>query len=287
MQGVAFGAAAIASAMALQPHVPPWAEMWLVAGSLFIVFKWLTWSGRSAEFAPTSKRTMLGYLFGWVGLDVNEFCAPPRSLARPRAAEWALAVGKTLLGAAVLWGLVPRLPADRPVVAGGVGFAGLILFLHFGLFHLLALAWRQNGYAVRPIMQFPLLATSVADFWGQRWNRAYRAVSHDYFFRPAVMRFGAVAGTLVAFFASGLFHELVISFPAQAGFGGPTAYFVIQGVGLLFERSPTIRALVQRRPFFGWLYTLVFVFGPVGLLFHTPFLTHVIVPFLKVIRCLN
>jgi alginate O-acetyltransferase complex protein AlgI len=189
----------------------------------------------------------------------------------------------TLLGAAVLWGLVRRLPADRTIVIGGVGFAGLLLLLHFGLFHLLALAWRRIGAGVSPIMRLPLLATSLADFWGQRWNRAYRWVSFDYFFRPAVRRFGPAAGTVIAFFASGLIHELVISVPAGAGYGGPTVYFVVQGLGLLLERTAACRRLTYSFPLGGWLYTLAFVLGPVALLFHEPFLTRVIVPFLEVI----
>ncbi len=187
----------------------------------------------------------------------------------------------------MLWAVVPYLPTDQPIVIGGVGFAGLIVLLHFGVFHLLALAWRRNGVAVQPIMRFPFLATTLADFWGQRWNRAYRRVSFDYFFCPAVVRFGAAGGTLLAFFVSGLFHELVISFPADGGYGGPTAYFFIQGLGLLLERRAFCRGLMQRHPLLGWLYTLAFVLGPIGLLFPAAFLTRVIVPFLEVTRCLN
>ena len=187
------------------------------------------------------------------------------------------------MGAAVLWGLIRLLPADRPAMVAGAGFAALLIFLHFGLFHLLALLWRQNGVAVQPIMCQPLLATSLADFWGRRWNRAYRRVSFEYFFRPSVSRLGIAFGTLAAFLMSGLLHELVISFPAGAGYGGPTAYFVIQGVGLLFERTIVCRRIFARHPWLGWLYTLTFVVGPVGLLFHGPFLTRVIGPFLEAI----
>jgi alginate O-acetyltransferase complex protein AlgI len=187
---------------------------------------------------------------------------------------------KTLLGGCVLWGLVPVLPAEHPVVIGAFGFAGLILVLHFGLFHLLSLAWRWHGVDVRPIMRCPFLARSLAEFWGERWNRAYRQVSFTYFFRPAASRFGAAAGTLIAFFTSGLIHELVISFPARAGFGGPTAYFLVQGLGLLFERMAVCRRLNLRYPLCGWCYTLVLLLGPIGWLFHGPFLTDVIVPFL-------
>jgi hypothetical protein len=277
------GGAGVFTAVALRPHVSAWAEMWLLAGSLFAFFKWLTWSRRSVFHSSVGTTRTLGYLFGWVGLDVDEFCVPAQPDQTGGAREWGVAIVKTLLGAAVLWGLIHRLPANQPIVIGGCGFAGLILFLHFGLFHLLALTWQRHGVGVQPIMHFPLLAVSLADFWGRRWNRAYRRVSFDWFFRPAVSRFGVIAGTLIAFIASGVIHEIVISFPARAGYGGPTAYFFIQGLGLLLERIPPWRRLTQRFPVVGWLATLLFVLGPVGLLFHEPFLTRVIVPFMDVI----
>src|SRR5262249_7934420 len=154
-----------------------------------------------------------GYCLGWVGLDADEFCARSAPTSRPYVREWAAAVGKTLLGAAVLWKVLRLLPAERPALIAGAGFAGLVIFLHFGLFQLRALVWRQSGVAVQPIMHGPLLATSLADFWGRRWNRAYRRVSYEYFFRPAVSRFGVATGTLTAFLMSGLVHEVVISFP--------------------------------------------------------------------------
>lgn len=261
-------------------RIPPWGVMWLAAAVLFATFKALTWRGRSA-LANAGGVRALGYLAAWVGMDAEAFYS--RSLRRVETWEWALATLKSLLGAVVLWSVVPRLPADRSVLIGAVGFAGLILLLHFGLFHLLALAWRRVGSGVQPIMQLPLLSTSLAEFWGRRWNRAYRDVSFECCFRPAVRRFGTVAGTLLAFGASGLMHELVISLPAGAGFGGPTVYFVIQGAGLLLERTPAIRSLARQRPFLGWCWTAAFLVGPLVCLFHPAFLTCVIVPFLSVI----
>ncbi len=188
----------------------------------------------------------------------------------------------------MLWVVSPRLSADQPIAIGGAGFAGLILLLHFGLFHLLALAWRRKGVArsADPCV-FRFWPRRLPISGASRWNRAYRRVSFDFFFHPAVIRFGTVVGTLLAFIVSGLFHELVISFPSHGGYGGPTAYFVIQGLGLLLERRAFCRGLMQRQPLLGWLYTLTFVLGPIGLLFPAPFLTHVIVPFLEMMRCIN
>src|SRR5262249_13154143 len=159
----------------------------------------------------------------------------------------------------------------------------LILLLHFGIFELLALAWRRAGFGVRPIMQGPFRATSLAEFWGRRWNKAYRDLSLELCFRPAARQFGAPAGTLLAFLISGVLHELVISFPAGAGFGRPTIYFLIQGVGVLIERTAFVCKVVGRWSFLGRLFTFACVVGPLGWVFHRAFLTVVIFPFLAAI----
>jgi alginate O-acetyltransferase complex protein AlgI len=263
-------------------ELPPWAKMWIVAFAWFGFFKWLTWSRRSPQFSNLGPGKQFGYLCGWVGFEVNEFCTPTAPEAKPPAHDWLVALGQTLIGAGVLWLGIRCLPADRPALIGAAGFAGIILLLHFGLFHLLALAWRRAGVAVQPMMDRPFAATSLSDFWGRRWNRAYRHISFEYFFRPLVRWLGPSIGTLLAFIISGLIHESVISFPAGAGYGGPTVYFAIQGLALLLERTGPVRRIMHN-PLCGWFYTAVFVLGPAGLLFHVPFLTRVIAPFLELI----
>jgi alginate O-acetyltransferase complex protein AlgI len=271
-------------AMYLAPidQLPPWAKMWIVAFALFGFFKWCTWSHRASRYQYVGPAKQLAYFIAWVGFDANEFFAPTAPEVKAPAHEWLVALGQTLVGAGLLWGGIRWLPADRPALIGAAGFAGIILLLHFGLFRLLALAWRRAGAGVQPIMDRPFMATSLSDFWGRRWNRAYRRISFEYFFRPFVRRFGPAIGTQLAFVASGLIHESVISFPAGAGYGGPTAYFAIQGLGLLLERTGPVRK-IMRNPLCGWLYTAAFVLGPAGLLFHVPFLTRVIAPFLELI----
>jgi len=259
--------------------LPPWAIMWIVALGWFGLFKWLTWCRQALRCPNIGPGNRLGYCFGWVGFDADVFCKRSVANAIPLR-NWLTALGSTLMGAGIVWGCVRHLPPDRPALIGAVGFAGIILLLHFGLFHLLALAWRRAGTAVQPIMDRPYFATCLADFWGRRWNRAYRRISFEYFFRPLVRRFGLSAGTLLAFVASGLIHESVISLPAGAGFGGPTAYFAIQGLALLLERAAPMQRVMHNR-LCGWCYTALVVVGPSGLLFPSPFLTRVIVPFLE------
>lgn len=169
-------------------------------------------------------------------------------------------------------------------VAGWIGMAGITLALHFGTFHLLSTAWRQAGVDARPLMDAPLLATSLNDFWGKRWNLAFRDLAHSYVFRTCVGRWGISTATMAVFVVSGVIHDLVISLPARAGYGLPTLYFVIQGVGVMFERSGLGKRLGLRHGAIGRIYCAALVLAPVGLLFHPPFVERVIVPMLTMLR---
>src|SRR6185369_1270504 len=111
------------------------------------------------------------------------------------------------------------------------------LLLHFGLFHLLSLLWRAYGINAKPIMQSPAKATSLAKFWGGKWNSAFSDLMEVYLFKPLVSQIGINGALFAVFIFSGAVHELVISLPAKGGYGLPTLYFVIQGLGLLLERS--------------------------------------------------
>ncbi|HEV2195281.1 MAG TPA: hypothetical protein VGR55_06845 [Candidatus Acidoferrum sp.] len=89
--------------------------------------------------------------------------------------------------------------------------------------------------------------------------------------------------TLGAFAASGLLHDLAISVPAGAGYGLPTAYFLVQGIGVIAERSKTGKRFGLGRGARGWLWIALIAAGPVYALFHPWFVVRVIDPFLRVI----
>ena len=78
----------------------------------------------------------------------------------------------------------------------------------------------------------------------------------------------------------------MISYPAGRGYGGPTAFFLLQGAGLLIERSRIGRRFGLRDGWRGWLFTVVMLLTPVTLLLHRPFVTDVIVPFMHTIGAL-
>jgi hypothetical protein len=96
------------------------------------------------------------------------------------------------------------------------------------------------------------------------------------------LRSRAVAlATLGVFLISGLVHELVISVPARAGYGLPTAYFLLQGFAVLVERSGFGRRIGLGRGLRGWLFMAACTAGPAFWLFHPPFVRNVILPMLQ------
>jgi len=58
---------------------------------------------------------------------------------------------------------------------------------------------------------------------------------------------------------------------------------MIQGVGLIVERSRVGRKLGLGHGVCGWAFTLIVTAGPVFWLFHPPFINHVILPMLTAI----
>ena len=178
------------------------------------------------------------------------------------------------------------MPVTLPLLQGWVGLLALILLLHFGSFELIALAWQSVGVNAQAIMQQPLSSHSLSEFWGKRWNLGFRQLSHEFIFQPLHRVIGAQWAMLVVFLVSGFIHESVISLPAHGGYGLPTAYFVLQGVGVLVERSRIGRLLHLQRGFSGWAFMAVVTAGPAFCLFHPPFVLRVAIPLMHAIRAI-
>jgi hypothetical protein len=215
-------------------------------------------------------------------MDAGAFLSPTDSES-PARREWIEASLKTVAGAALIWiGVRAILPA-HPMLAGWLGMIGLILTLHFGMFHLLSLVWRQAGVDARPIMRRPLESASLSDFWGRRWNTAFHELATRFAFRPLRARVGGRVATLIVFLLSGVIHELVISLPAGGGYGLPTGYFFLQGLGIASERSQRGRRLGLGAGWRGRLFTMLVAAGPVYWLFPPVFVYRVVLPMLRAI----
>lgn len=278
-----------------------WVFMWFLALAIFFGCKWLTWRRACAVGpGPTFVRSFV-YFFAWPGMDGTEFLLPylsngggrretPNQVVPPKnrvltpapsRTSWVFALSKALLGASLLGLVTKATSATPPLLSGWLSMTGIVLLLHFGLFHLLALTWQRAGIVARPVMQSPLLATSLGDFWGKRWNTAFSALARDLVFRPLARRGGIRRATVGVFLISGLIHDLVISLPAGGGFGLPTSYFLLQGVAVLFERSRAGCALGLGRGRRGWLFVLLVTAGPAFWLFHPLFIRNVILPMVQ------
>ena len=152
--------------------IPRWALMWGLAAGIFCACKALAALQHRRLRAPAGR--WLGFLLLWPGMDARAFLLEGAS--PPSAKTWAVAVSKTAFGAALFWGVARE--AEPPLLRGWIGLVGLIFLLHFGVFHLLALGWRSKGVNAVPIMNAPALARSLGEFWGRRWNLAFRDLSH-------------------------------------------------------------------------------------------------------------
>jgi alginate O-acetyltransferase complex protein AlgI len=265
--------------------MPPWAFMWTLSFAIFFSLKWLTWWKARTQVPHPTWRS-IAYLLAWPGMDAAAFLDAKQRLPSPRFTTWIWATLETALGAVLMWIVARSFPRSAPLLRGWTGMLGLILLLHFGSFQLIALAWQTLGVNAKPIMSAPLRATSLAEFWGKRWNLGFRQLSYELIFRPLHRTLGVEAAGLLVFVVSGLIHDLVISLPARAGYGLPTAYFLLQGTGVTIEHSGFGKQLGLGRGARGWLFMAVFIMGPVFWLFHPWFVQGVIIPFMQAIHAL-
>ncbi|MGB7726601.1 MAG: MBOAT family protein [Candidatus Acidiferrum sp.] len=161
-------------------------------------------------------------------MDAQSFLDGTNRPRMPRFREWFWVIFKAALGAFLLWFVAGTLPAAQPLLRGWVGMLGLILILHFGTFQILSLFWQSFGVQAPPIMAAPLRSHSLSEFWGKGWNLGFRQLAHELIFLPSCKYIPVGLAGLVVFFVSGLLHDAVISVPAQAGYGLPTGYFLLQ-----------------------------------------------------------
>jgi alginate O-acetyltransferase complex protein AlgI len=265
-------------AVSLGSTLPPWVWMWALALALFAGAK-LVMIARFLRSGGKAGRRLAAFALFWPGMDVRAFCGCGRNV--PVAArEWAFAGMKTLAGVAIIGIGLPLMRAINPLITGWLGMIGITFILHFGFFHLLSLCWRSLGIDARPIMQSPATATSLSQFWGGRWNAGFSDLVHENLFKPLFRTIGARGALFVVFFVSGALHELVIAVPARGGYGLPTAYFLLQGVGVLFERSEIGRKMGIRSGWRGWCFVAVVAGLPAFLLFPPVFIRDVILPML-------
>jgi hypothetical protein len=271
--------------IALQGRMPAWVFMWTLSFAIFTGLKWMTWWKARTRVTHNVGRS-LAYLVAWPGMDAETFLDAERHPVNPTAQDWLWAALKTAFGVALLWMVARRIPEEQDSLRGWIGLLGLIFLLHFGSFHLIALFWQSMGIDAQPIMSKPILSKTLSEFWGKRWNLGFRQLAYDLIFHPLYKRIGVAAAGLLVFVASGLIHDLVISLPARGGYGLPTAYFILQGLGVALERSALGRRLGLQNGVTAWIFLLIVTAAPAFWLFHPPFVLRVIIPFMHAIHAL-
>ncbi|MCA9070174.1 MAG: hypothetical protein KDA84_14675, partial [Planctomycetaceae bacterium] len=126
-------------------------------------------------------RNWLLFTIGWPGMRPSTFAEVPGP-AKNRWAELLKQGGRNLACGVILfvmaWG-ISRIPGDTLTSPARVWLAtacllpAISLMMHFGIFNLLAGGWRLLGADCHALFRAPLRSTSLAEFWGRRWNLAF------------------------------------------------------------------------------------------------------------------
>lgn len=151
-------------------------------------------------------------------------------------------------------------------------FVGCSLILHFGILNICAGFWRLLGFDCRALFRTPWQASSLADFWGRRWNVAFSEMISIAVVRPLTRSIGPRGARLAGFLVSGLLHEVAITVPVRAGYGLPTLYFLLQAVLTDWELRTKQRSLLRRA------ITVAAVLLPAPLVFPTAFVDKIVWP---------
>lgn len=204
----------------------------------------------------------------WPGIDAHPFHADPRPVIEDgrRFGQGMICFITGALGFFVLAYYSPHL---SPNLTGGIAIALMLLAVHLGISNMLTEFVRALGWPGPVLFDRPWRAHSLANFWSTRWNRPFVEMNRIFFLPWFSRRLGIRVAIFLVFLISGALHELAISYPVGAGWGGPMVYFAIQGAMTLVERRLRIRG-----PF--WVALVVLL--PTPLLFHAAFREGLILP---------
>ncbi|MGE9268029.1 MAG: MBOAT family protein [Verrucomicrobiales bacterium] len=198
--------------------------LWLLAAMKSLVYViWVRESGRSL---PLGRYVI--FALAWFGMDPGSFLCRRKGLSwweDVRVGLICLLTGA--LGAFLVWKLEWR--------QVHVMFIPMSLGFHFGALRVLNGWWRRMGFPVRTLFPNPLKVKGFGDFWSRRWNVGYSQMMQRVVGRPLSRVGGRRLGMFAVFLVSGLLHEAAITLPARAGYGGPTMFFLIQGLLVLAE----------------------------------------------------
>lgn len=126
---------------------------------------------------------------------------------------------------------------------------------------------RLSGYGVTPIIRFCFLSRTPAEFW-RRYNTRVHLWFDKNVFLPAGGRRAPVAGVIVVFFVSAVFHEFAFGLATSRLDGYQFAFFMLQAPAVLI--SPCLDRFARRTGVVGdaavrvltvfWMYSTSILF---------------------------
>jgi hypothetical protein len=168
-----------------------------------------------------------------------------------REALWLLLHLTALgLGGLVVFGLAPRLDGALAWItrwgAGLIACYGIVESVQ----SVLLLGYRGLGIELPRLNDFPIRSTTLAEFWGRRWNRAVSGWLNDYLFFPLARRRHPVLGIIAAFAGSCALHFWFAWAPLDLLAGlSMASFFAVHGAAMLLERTLVVSSwsLAARR----------------------------------------
>jgi len=155
---------------------------------------------------------------------------------------------------------------------------GISLILHFGILNISTAGWRALGVNVSELFKSPYKSKSLKEFWGKRWNIAFSEMTTLIAFRPLKTKIGVEKALIASFLLSGLLHEIAISLPVRAGYGLPLTYFAIQAIAMQLEAKSQLVQKITQHKFLSHVWVMTLLILPMPILFHPPFIRHVLIP---------
>jgi len=269
------------------PDIGPFGRMLVIIIVLFSVMKLLVISMPESNGPKLSCFGTLVFFCVWPGMQ------PATLLERKPGLQWwkDLVWGLLFSILGLFWSIGTKICHQAGLsddAAGLVALPGISMMFHVGGLRLLRGFLRLVGYDVEQLFVDPLLAKSVSEFWGKRWNIAFSDMNRFVFVaavRTALEEDLSVskakskqAGIFAAFVASAILHECAITLPVLAGYGGPSLYFLLQGFYVVLEKQPSMVARLERHPLLGRCITLAVIALPVPVCFVAQFRTQIALP---------
>lgn len=206
------------------------------AGLLFFVkLAALCWQFSETKKAPNGLG-LLAFLFGWPGVRVDGFLKREKFPAATTG-ERFLESWLTLFLGIVIVLVAAYVGRGQSLVANYAALFGTLCIVHLGLVEVVLDGWRLLGFTPQTQFDRPFLATSLRDFWSHRWNLAFVDMNKIFLLKPLKNKLPKSVLLFFIFAVSGVLHELAISYPSGASWGLPLLYFLVQGTGVVFEKT--------------------------------------------------